>query len=42
MDLHKVVVIDDEVLAIEHLRHLIDWPSAGFVIADKLKPMAAT
>ncbi|WP_339822208.1 response regulator [Paenibacillus sp. FSL R7-0216] len=35
MDLHKVVVIDDEVLAIEHLRHLIDWPSVGFVIAGE-------
>ncbi|OMF32131.1 hypothetical protein BK133_14880 [Paenibacillus sp. FSL H8-0548] len=41
-DLLKVILVDDELLAIEHLRHLVPWHELGFeIVAETTYPQQA-
>ncbi|HZG83717.1 response regulator transcription factor [Paenibacillus sp.] len=38
----KVMLVDDEILAVQHLRRLLDWESLGFaVVAEETNPKRA-
>jgi len=38
----SVMIVDDEILAIEHLKRMIDWESEGFrVIGESIRPLEA-